>query len=94
MTFKADDFDAALTDFGDEVVFGGIVTSGILDLDGVTLNDPETGALIERVPSVIVKSGVLTGVARGSALTVAGDSYSVRDILRMDDGAHTRLVLS
>jgi hypothetical protein len=93
MPFKTGDFACALTDFGDTVVVSGVTGKGLLDLDAVVLEDPTTGAGLERCPSLLVRTGAFPALARGVAITVAGTAYTVRDLLPMDDGEITRVLM-
>ena len=62
------------------------------------LDQPTQVALASRAlgeaPSFIAARSELPGIARGHAVTVGGDSYTVREVELLDDGAVIRVVLA
>lgn len=76
-----------------DVVLGGTTVQGILRREYELLSH-DVGQQVERVPAVTIKTGSLPGLAIGSALTVGGTSYAVRDFWPGDDGGLTDVVLA
>jgi hypothetical protein len=79
---SAADLDAALQDAGDAVVFGAQTTYGLLQrhpIEGALDGGLAIGA---RDSLLAVRDGdpKLAGLANGSAITVAGAAYKVRDL--------------
>lgn len=75
-----------------DVVLGGTTVQGILRRSQELLIGAEQEQ-VERVPVVTIKAG-LAGLAVGSALTVGGVSYLVRDVVAADDGGLVDVVLA
>lgn len=90
-----DDIDAMLEGLGGvSVVHGTETGQGLLDVHDEELlrngNDP---GLIGKVVTVLVKTAAFPTIAIDAQVTVDGKQYSVRDRLKIDDGAMTRLLL-
>ena len=80
-------------DFGIAVVMGAQQTTGILD-DGEGLVVPGYApGMTGRELALTLRTGALTGLAVGTALTVGGTAYVVRERLTLDDGKITRCLL-
>ena len=52
------------------------------------------GRALGEAPSFVAARAELPGLARGNAVTVDGDAYTVREIEVVDDGAVVRVVLA
>jgi hypothetical protein len=88
------DLPFLLSDFGVPVVAGSVQTVGILDLTTASETfGSETAQVVLQVPSVLVRTGSLPAVKTGSAITVNGVAYTVRDRQAESDGALERLFL-
>jgi len=80
-------------DFGVAVVKGAEQTTGILDDgEGLVVAGFAPG-MTGRELGLTLRTGALTGLAVGSALTVGGTAYVVRERLTLDDGKLTRCLL-
>lgn len=87
--------DVYLKDFGVACVFGGNSFLGIFDTPDQTFNQAGIN-VVSRAYTLLVKTSdaVAAAIANGSSGTVAGTTYVVRDVLRVDDGLFTQLELS
>lgn len=90
-----DDIDAMLEGLGGvSVVHGSETGQGLLDVhDEELLRNGQDPGLIGKVVSVLVKTASFPTLAMDDLVIVDGKQYSVRDRLRIDDGAMTRLLL-
>lgn len=88
------ELDFMLEDSGDEVVYGTQRTFGHLDR-GVAeaLPGESTFRLLDGAVTLVIRIGSLTNLRRDSAITVAGDSYKIRDVGLPDDEGWQRLTL-
>ena len=87
------DLPALFRDFGVAVVMGAQQTDGILD-DGEGLVAPGYApGMTGRDLALTLRTGALSGLSVGSALTVGGTAYVVRERLTLDDGKLTRCLL-
>lgn len=89
-----EDLALFLADFGQRCVLDGAAVTAIVDVS--SFEDVVSGAVTQG-PSALVTSAAAgsVGVAPGSALSAAGVSYVVRQVLQEPpDGAFTRLVLA
>jgi hypothetical protein len=86
------DIDVMLADFGVPMVHGsntGLALEDIADQDmaaGIT-------AALGEVRILTVRTAAFPGIAVGSAVTVSGEAYIVRDRKRVGDGRLTLLAL-
>ena len=86
-----------LRDFGVPCSAGAYTFTGILDAPDDTLNMGAGGVnVLSTMYVLLVKaSDVLAGaIASGSAITVNGQAFVVRDVLSLEDAAFTNLTLS
>jgi hypothetical protein len=75
------------------VVYGAVQARGHFRQDTAVADDG-TGTVLTEDRSVLVRTGALGTVTRGSAITVDGLAYQVRDALRDGDGTLTRIILA
>ena len=87
--------DVFLQDFGVVCSSGGRSFMGLLDTPDETLNMGGIN-LISTMYVLAVKSADVaqSAIATGSAITVGGKPYVVRDVLQQDDGVFSNLTLS
>lgn len=87
--------DVFLQDFGVMCSSGGHAFMGLLDTPDETLNMGGIN-LISTMYVLAVKSAdvVQSAIVTGSAITVGGKPYVVRDVLQQDDGVFSNLTLS
>lgn len=92
--FRVADIPGLLADFGVDVVLGATTVKGLVD-DGeeLMLEGEASVALQQGQKSVIVQTGALPGLQVGSAVTVDGQSHTVRERRKIGDGALTRLLV-
>jgi sorbitol-specific phosphotransferase system component IIA len=93
------DIAAILADLVDadatvEVAFGTLTATGLLDRTAIQIFDGEMPTTIADGEAVHIQAGALPGLEPGSAITVAGTSYTVRAILLYGDGAMERISLT
>lgn len=91
----AENLDVFLRDFGAPVVAGAFSCTGILDQPDEALH-MGGGQHLSTMYQLTVKSSdaVAGGFARGTALTVNGVAFTVREVLQEDDGAFSKLTLT
>ena len=88
------DIPAMLADFGVLVVFGAYSAKGIFDQTTKAESfGSEQADVLVLGPSVVVKADAFPGLKVGSALTVNGAAYAVRDRLAASDGKTIRIFL-
>lgn len=87
--------DVFLQDFGVMCSSGGRAFMGLLDTPDETLNMGGIN-LISTMYVLAVKSTDVaqSAIVTGSAITVGGKPYVVRDVLQQDDGVFSNLTLS
>lgn len=81
--------------FGDLSVTATVVTSGVTSTASVYFDNPSVmalaGAVMMDSPSLIARES--EGIRRGSTVTIGADSYTVRMVEKLDDGAFVRATL-
>lgn len=86
------DLNAILAEAGEPVVLGPDTTFGIVRRPDVSeLEAAGAGSLIAHQVVVTVRTGALTTLATGAAITVNGVPYRVREHLAVEHGAMTRI---
>lgn len=87
-----EDLDAFLEDHGEPCMFGAVPFLGILDQPDVEIPIGKHNTT-STMYALMLKTAVIkqTGMKHGSAITVDGVSYTVRDPQQLDDGAFTQL---
>jgi len=86
-----EDLDIYLEDFGDTVVYKGVVYKGILDQpDEIVAN----GLVMTTDYELTAKTDDLGALVFDNTLTVNGDSYRVRNTRKIDDGSFCLLSLT
>ena len=82
-------------DFGVPCSVGAVNFTGILDRPDETLSLAGVNVLSTMYQLAAQTSDVqAAGVVSGTAITMGGQAYVVRDVLLLDDGAVTSLTLS
>lgn len=86
------DIDGMLADFGVPVAMGSVTVKGIVDQfhDEIPGSDQGPQYVTRRV-SVRVKTGALSALTSGAAITVDGTAMKVLQALEEGDGAITRI---
>jgi hypothetical protein len=90
--YRAEDLDTFLGDFAVDVVFGDLTAKGILDVPS-ELERLQLGSVGKGESALLIKATDFDGLKVGSALTVDGVSYTVRELTTEDDGAFKRALL-
>jgi len=83
--------DTFLADFGLPVTIGSVSGSGILDMPSEIIAG---GMVLTTDYQLTVRSSVFGQPARGTAVTVNGTAYTVRESRLQDDGVFTTIYLS
>lgn len=78
-----EDLALFFADFGVDAVFGADTAVVLLDKPDADVFD---GQIIANDPVITFATTDLTGLVRGSAITVDGVGYTVRDVNLVDDG--------
>ncbi|MEX8520070.1 MAG: hypothetical protein AB3X44_16290 [Leptothrix sp. (in: b-proteobacteria)] len=89
-----ENLNAFLADFGTPCALGGQPFVGIFDMPDTQLT--MGGASVQTTGytlQVLTSDVVALGITQGSAITVGGAAYFVRESNLLDDGAYTALVL-
>lgn len=86
-----EDMSLFFAEFGVEAVFGAATATVLLDKPDAEIFD---GAAIANDPVITYATTDLTGLAHGSAITVDGASFKVREVNLVDDGKLTRARLA
>ena len=76
--------------FGLSVTVGSTTGVGILDMPSEIIAD---GVVLTTDYKLLVKTSVFSTLARGSAVTVDGTNYTVREAMLIDDGKITQVFL-
>ncbi len=91
----AETLDVFFADFGVVCTAGGRTFRGLLDTPDETLNMGGVNILSTMyVCTVKTDDATAAGLVSGSAITVGGVAYVVRDVMLVDDGALSHLTLS
>lgn len=76
--------------FGLTVKSGSTTAVGILDMPSEIIAD---GVVLTTDYKLLVKTSDFSSLARGSAMTVDGTNYTVRESMLLDDGKITQVFL-
>jgi len=76
--------------FGLAVTAGGDTGVGILDMPSEIIAD---GVVLTTDFKLLVKTEDFTSVARGSTVLVDGTAYTAREVMLLDDGKITQIML-
>ena len=79
-----EDLDIFLADFGDEVIYEGVIYKGILEQPDEIVAD---GLVMTTDYELTAKTSELGGLVFDNTLTVNGDDYKVRSAGKIDDGS-------
>lgn len=91
----AENLDSFLADFGVPCSAAGHAFAGVLDSPDEALGMAGNSVVSAMATCTVKTSDVQAAQLRaGAALTVDGQPYVVREVLRLDDGAFSRLALS
>ena len=93
MLDDGNDITAMLDEIGVSVTLGANETKGLVDYADELVLETDVTASVGRMLAVTIKTGSLSGLAIGSALTVDGSPYKAREVLRIGDGALARILL-
>lgn len=84
-----------LRDFGVTCVAGGRTFLGLLDTPDETMNMAGVNVVSTMYECTVQTTDAqAAALSSGSAITVAGQAFVIRDLLLFDDGAFTKLTLS
>ncbi len=87
------DITTMLDELGVNVILGANETKGLVDYADELVLETDVTASVGKMIAVTIKTGSLPGLAVGAALTVDGVVYKAREVLRLGDGALTRVML-
>lgn len=85
--------DLAAAGGGVSVTLGATTVTGLMDREAMQVLEGDMPGGIADERAVHVETGALTGLTSGSAITVDGTAYVVREALPYGDGAMTRIAL-
>jgi hypothetical protein len=85
-----EDIDLFLADFGVQVTAGTTSGLGILDMPSEIVAD---GVVLTTDYKLTCKTTLFGGLVYGDTVTVDGVNYTVREVMRLDDGAFCDLML-
>lgn len=85
-----EDLDLFLADFGVAVAAGAVSGVGILDMPSEIVAD---GVVLSTDYKLTCKTSLFGALVYGDTVTVDGVNYTVREVLRLDDGAFCDLML-
>lgn len=87
MAYGSGDLARFFADFGEVIVFGTYTCKGHLALESDLITEGGDMTVMGLSQSLQFPSASLPGLKRGSALTVGGTSFKVREVRKQDDGA-------
>ena len=87
----SEDLDQFLNDFGLSCTAGAVTALGILDMPGRILS--ADGMVISTDYLLTAKASDFGSLLYGDSITVAGNAYTVRETLLIDDGAFVEISL-
>lgn len=86
-----EDLDLFLDDFGVPCTSGAVTALGILDMPSTVVAN---GMVLTTDYKLTCKAADFGGLVYGDAITVGGELYQVREVMRIDDGRFVEVVLS
>ena len=78
-----EDLSAFFADFGVPATFGALSATVLLDMPDAEIFG---GGQISTDYAITYKSGDLSGLKTGDAITVNAVAYQVREVVKLDDG--------
>jgi len=87
----AEDLDVFLADFGVTVIAGGVTGVGIFDMPSEIVAD---GVVLTTDYKVTAKAGLFGDLLYGDGMEVDGVAYSVREVVKIDDGRFVEVMLT
>jgi hypothetical protein len=85
-----EDLDLFLADFGVQVTAGAVSDLGIMDMPSEIVAD---GVVLTTDYKLTCKTALFGGLVYGDTVAVDGVNYTVREVMRLDDGAFCDLML-
>jgi hypothetical protein len=85
-----EDLDLFLADFGVQVTAGAVSGLGIMDMPSEIVAD---GVVLTTDYKLTCKTTLFGGLVYGDTVAVDGVNYTVREVMRLDDGAFCDLML-
>lgn len=85
-----EDLDLFLADFGVAVTAGAVSGVGILDMPSEIVAD---GVVLSTDYKLTCKTSLFGALVYGDTVTVDSVNYTVREVMRLDDGAFCDLML-
>mgnify|MGYP003108692940 FL=1 len=86
-----EDLDIFLADFGDEVVYKGVIYKGILEQPDEIVAD---GLVMTTDYELTAKTSELGGLVFDNIIQINGDDYKVRSARKIDDGSFCLVALN
>lgn len=89
------DIPMLLREFGQPVTIGGVDGIGIVDEEdqAFATSDSGRGEVVIGITAILVQTTAFPDLKIDQPIVWAGGNYSVREGLRVDDGAFTRVLL-
>jgi hypothetical protein len=85
-----EDLDLFFADFGVSFTAGAISGMCIKDMSGLGILD---GRIIDPGHQVLVKTSAFSNLFYGTSATVAGEAFTIKDALPIEDGAFSLVAL-
>jgi len=85
-----EDLDIFLEDFGVSCTSGATTAKGILDMPSQVISD---GMVLTTDYTLTARTSKFGSLIRGSAITVDGVSYTVRETMLISDGSFVQIAL-
>jgi len=86
-----EELDVFFSDFVDEVIYDNAVYKGQLDQPDEVVVD---GRILTTEYELLVKTTDFSSVVFDKTMKVNGEDYSVRTIMKIDDGKFSKIMLS
>ena len=92
--FRDADIPALLADMGIPVTVGGVSGTGLLDeADELLVQDQVRGQVVVLATTLTVQTSAFPAAAIGQSVTIGAKTFTIRERLRIGDGALTKLLL-
>ena len=92
--FADSDIPAMIGRFGSPITIAGIAGIALVDAQDQAFNsDGQDGVTVMPVTSAIIQTSAFPNISIDDAVLLNGIDYTVRDRMRIDDGALTKVFL-
>ena len=86
-----EELDVFFSDFADEVIYDNAIYKGQLDQPDEVIVD---GRILTTEYELLVKTSDFSTVVFDKTIQVNGEEYSVRTMMKIDDGKFSKIMLS